>query len=91
MLVQTEHEPQTAGELIRFSRTGRGLGQRALSLDANVSTKHLSFDLPIGERKRSSIPTADAPRNKHGTATRSVSVAEYDIADARRLPGKGTA
>jgi hypothetical protein len=32
-----------------------------------------------------------APRNKHGTATRSVSVAEYDIADARPLLGKGRA
>jgi len=36
-------EPQTAGELIRFWRTRRGLSQLELSLDANVSTKHLSF------------------------------------------------
>src|SRR3954469_15299149 len=43
MAVQTEQEPQTAGELIRFWRTQRGLSQLALSLDANVSTKHLSF------------------------------------------------
>ena len=43
MVVQTEQEPQTAGELIRFWRTRRGLSQLELSLDANVSTKHLSF------------------------------------------------
>ncbi len=43
MVVQTEQEPQTAGELIRFWRTQRGLSQLELSLDANVSTKHLSF------------------------------------------------
>src|SRR5687767_15788638 len=41
--VRTEQEPQTAGELIRFWRTRRGLSQLELSLDANVSTKHLSF------------------------------------------------
>ena len=43
MVVQTEQEPQTAGELIRFWRTRRSLSQLELSLDANVSTKHLSF------------------------------------------------
>ena len=43
MVVQTEQEPQTAGELIRFWRTRRGLSQLELSLDANVSTKHRSF------------------------------------------------
>ena len=43
VVVQTEQEPQTAGELIRFRRTRRGLSQLELSLDANVSTKHLSF------------------------------------------------
>jgi len=43
VVVQTEHEPETAGELIRFWRTRRGLSQLDLSLDANVSTKHLSF------------------------------------------------
>jgi quinol monooxygenase YgiN len=32
-----------------------------------------------------------APRNKHGTKMLSVSVAEYDIADVRRLFGKGRA
>lgn len=42
-MVQTEQEPQTAGELIRFWRRRRGLSQLELSLDANVSTKHLSF------------------------------------------------
>src|SRR5919106_3323687 len=41
--LQTEQEPQTAGWLIRFWRTRRGLSQLELSLDANVSTKHLSF------------------------------------------------
>lgn len=39
----TETEPRTAGELIRFWRTRRGLSQLELSLDANVSTKHLSI------------------------------------------------
>src|SRR5688500_12615374 len=43
VVVQTELEPQTAGELVRFWRTRRGLSQLELSLDANVSTKHLSF------------------------------------------------
>ena len=43
MVVQTEQEPQTAGELIRFWRTQRRSSQLELSLDANVSTKHLSF------------------------------------------------
>jgi transcriptional regulator with XRE-family HTH domain len=36
-------EPQTAGELIRFWRTHRRLSQLELALDANLSTKHLSF------------------------------------------------
>ena len=43
VVVQAEQEPQTAGELIRFWRRARGLSQLELSLDANVSTKHLSF------------------------------------------------
>jgi transcriptional regulator with XRE-family HTH domain len=43
LAVQTEQEPQTAGELIRFWRTQRHLTQLELALDANVSTKHLSF------------------------------------------------
>jgi transcriptional regulator with XRE-family HTH domain len=38
-----EKEPQTAGELIRFWRTRRKLSQLELALEANVSTKHLSF------------------------------------------------
>jgi len=38
-----QHEPQTAGELIRFWRTRRRLSQLELALDANLSTKHLSF------------------------------------------------
>jgi transcriptional regulator with XRE-family HTH domain len=41
--VTTEQEPQTAGELLRFWRTQRRLTQMELALDANVSTKHLSF------------------------------------------------
>jgi transcriptional regulator with XRE-family HTH domain len=41
--VQTEQEPRTAGELIRFWRRLRRLTQMELALDANVSTKHLSF------------------------------------------------
>jgi transcriptional regulator with XRE-family HTH domain len=43
MVVRTEQEPQTAGELIRFWRTQRRLTQMELALDANISTKHLSF------------------------------------------------
>ena len=43
VVVEAEQEPRTAGELIRFWRTRRGLSQLELSLDANVSTKHLSF------------------------------------------------
>ena len=123
MVVQTEQEPQTAGELIRFWRTRRGLSQLELSLDANVSTKHLSFvetgrsspsrqllvhlaqhlDLPITERNRLLLAGGFAPpylelpydgevmqplresleRKKRGVATRSASVAEYDVADVR--------
>ena len=41
--VETEPMPQTAGELVRFWRTKRHLTQLELGLDANVSTKHLSF------------------------------------------------
>jgi len=40
---QTETEPQTVGELIRFWRTQRRLTQMELALEANLSTKHLSF------------------------------------------------
>jgi transcriptional regulator with XRE-family HTH domain len=36
-------EPQTAGELVRFWRITRRMSQLELSLEANVSTKHLSF------------------------------------------------
>jgi transcriptional regulator with XRE-family HTH domain len=39
----TEQEPKTAGDLIRFWRTQRRLTQMELALDANISTKHLSF------------------------------------------------
>jgi transcriptional regulator with XRE-family HTH domain len=41
--VHVEQEPRTAGDLIRFWRNRRHLSQLELSLDANVSTKHLSF------------------------------------------------
>ena len=43
VVTATEREPQTAGELIRFWRTHRRMSQLELSLEANVSTKHLSF------------------------------------------------
>jgi transcriptional regulator with XRE-family HTH domain len=43
VVVAIQHEPQTAGELIRFWRTSRRMSQLELSLAANVSTKHLSF------------------------------------------------
>lgn len=43
MVIQAHTEPEGAGELIRFWRTRRGLSQLELSLDAHVSTKHLSF------------------------------------------------
>ncbi len=42
-MIETVDEPQTAGELIRFWRTRRRLSQLELALDANLSTKHLSF------------------------------------------------
>jgi transcriptional regulator with XRE-family HTH domain len=41
--VATEQEPLTVGELIRFWRTRRRLSQLELALEANLSTKHLSF------------------------------------------------
>ena len=43
MAGQTEQEPQTAGELLRYWRTRRRLSQLELALEASVSTKHLSF------------------------------------------------
>ena len=43
MVVQTEQEPRTAGDLIRFWRNQRRLSQMELALDANISTKHMSF------------------------------------------------
>jgi transcriptional regulator with XRE-family HTH domain len=43
VVVQTEREPQTVGELIRFWRTQRRLTQMELALEAKLSTKHLSF------------------------------------------------
>jgi transcriptional regulator with XRE-family HTH domain len=41
--VDTEREPQTVGELVRFWRNQRRLTQMELALDAHLSTKHLSF------------------------------------------------
>jgi hypothetical protein len=41
--VETERDPQTVGELVRFWRTQRRLTQMELALEANLSTKHLSF------------------------------------------------
>jgi transcriptional regulator with XRE-family HTH domain len=43
VVVEHEDEPGTVGELIRFWRTRRRLSQLELALDANLSTKHLSF------------------------------------------------
>jgi transcriptional regulator with XRE-family HTH domain len=43
MAVAAEQEPLTVGELIRFWRTRRRLSQLELALDANLSSKHLSF------------------------------------------------
>ena len=42
-MAEIKDEPQTVGDLIRFWRTRRRLSQLALALDANLSTKHLSF------------------------------------------------
>jgi transcriptional regulator with XRE-family HTH domain len=42
-MVESEKEPQTVGQLIRFWRTRRRLSQLELAVDANLSTKHLSF------------------------------------------------
>jgi transcriptional regulator with XRE-family HTH domain len=42
-MAEPAQEPETAGQLIRFWRRRRRLSQLALALDANLSTKHLSF------------------------------------------------
>ena len=42
-MIETEQEPRTAGELIRYWRSRRRLSQLELALEAHVSTKHLSF------------------------------------------------
>jgi transcriptional regulator with XRE-family HTH domain len=42
-MAEIDEEPQTAGQLIRFWRTRRRMSQLELSLEANLSTKHLSF------------------------------------------------
>ena len=41
--VESEKEPRTVGELVRFWRSQRRLTQMELALEANLSTKHLSF------------------------------------------------
>src|SRR5262245_37766925 len=46
MVVETQQEPQTVGELIRFWRNGRRLSQLELAVEATLSTKHLSFVAP---------------------------------------------
>jgi transcriptional regulator with XRE-family HTH domain len=43
VMVDNLEEPQTVGQLIRFWRTHRRLSQLELALDANLSTKHLSY------------------------------------------------
>jgi len=43
MVVETQQEPHTVGELIRFWRNRRRLSQLELALEASLSTKHLSF------------------------------------------------
>jgi transcriptional regulator with XRE-family HTH domain len=43
VVVESEREPLTVGELIRFWRARRRLSQLELALGANLSTKHLSF------------------------------------------------
>jgi transcriptional regulator with XRE-family HTH domain len=42
-MIESKEEPQTVGQLIRFWRGRRRLSQLELALDANLSTKHLSF------------------------------------------------
>jgi transcriptional regulator with XRE-family HTH domain len=92
--VQTEQEPQTAGELIRFWRTRRGLSQLELSLDANVSTKHLSF-VETGRSRPSRqllvhlAQHLDLPITERNRML--LAVSEYDIADVRPSFGKGRA
>jgi hypothetical protein len=54
VVVQTEQEPRTAGELIRFWRTRRGLSQLLVHL-----AQHL--DLPITERNRLLLAGGFAP------------------------------
>src|SRR4051812_14334725 len=46
MAAQTETEPQSVGELVRFWRTQRRLTQMELALDADLSPKPLSFAEP---------------------------------------------
>jgi hypothetical protein len=46
---QTQREPPTVGELIRFWRSQRRLTQMELALGAKLSTKHLSLAEPTLE------------------------------------------
>jgi transcriptional regulator with XRE-family HTH domain len=43
VMVETEEEPRTVGELVRFWRVRRRLSQLELALEASLSTRHLSF------------------------------------------------
>jgi hypothetical protein len=52
VVVQTEQEPQTAGELIRFWRGRRGLSQLELSLDARAEADAARKEVELA-------PTAD--------------------------------
>jgi DNA-binding XRE family transcriptional regulator len=70
--VETERDPQTVGELVRFWRTQRRLTQMELALDANLSTKHLSFvetgrsrpsrQLPVHLAQHLDLPIAERNR-----------------------------
>jgi hypothetical protein len=57
-----------------------------ITVDPEQRESYLAGSMSVVETLRRS-----APRNKHGTAMLSVSVAEYDIADVRPVFGKGRA
>ena len=57
VVVQTEQEPQTAGELIRFWRTRRGLSQ----LEQLLVHLTQQLDLPIAEHNRLPLAGGFAP------------------------------
>jgi transcriptional regulator with XRE-family HTH domain len=79
---QTQREPPTVGELIRFWRTQRRLTQMELALDAKLSTKHLSLAEPTLE---TAAPVAVATAMSGMVAGRIVSIG-VDRALAR-VPG----